>query len=283
MIVDAHTHIFSPDIIARRDEFVAADPCFGELYGNAKAKLKTAEELIAEMESAGVDKAVIQNIGWSDPETCRLTNDYLLEAAARHPQRLIPFVTVQPASGRAAVAEVKRCAAAGARGIGELKPDFQGFGNLNRREMKPLADAAAANGLAVCLHVDEPVGHRYPGKGSATPQMVFPFIENFPEVKFILSHWGGGLPFYALMPEVRAALGNVWFDSAASPFLYQPEIYERVADLVGGDRILFGSDWPLIRQRRALEELRGVNLSTWTIKGIAGDNAAALLGLEEDE
>jgi predicted TIM-barrel fold metal-dependent hydrolase len=283
MIVDAHTHIFSPDVIARRAEHVADDPCFRELYGNAKAKLKTAEELITEMDSAGVDKAVIQNIGWSDPETCRGTNDYLLEAAARYPKRLIPFIAVQPNSGRVAVSEINRCVAAGARGIGELRPDTQGgFVGLERKVMRPLVEAAMAGDLVMCLHVDEPVGHHHAGKGSVTPQAIFPFISSFPELKLILAHWGGGLPFYTLMPEVKKALGNVWFDSAASPLLYQPEIYERVADLAGGDRILFGSDWPLLRQRRALEELRSVNLSTWTVKGIAGDNAAELLGLKDE-
>ena len=47
------------------------------------------------------------------------------------------------------------------------------------------------------------------------------------------AHWGGGLPFYALMPEVEDSLSNVYFDSAASPFLYDASVFPTVAGLVG--------------------------------------------------
>ena len=65
------------------------------------------------------------------------------------------------------------------------------------------------------------------------------------------------MPFYALMPEVKAALKNVYFDTAASPFLYTPQVYGQVAQLVGAEKILFGSDYPLISQRRFFKEING--------------------------
>ncbi|MGI2336093.1 MAG: amidohydrolase family protein [Dehalogenimonas sp.] len=281
MIVDIHTHVFAPDVVANRNVYAGADACFALLYGNGKAKLRTVEDLISEMDISGVDKAVMLNIGWSSQELCARTNDYLLEAANRYPDRLIPFISVQPTAGKQALVELKRCAAAGARGVGELRPDVQGFDLNDKTIVKPLVKALLDQDMVLACHADEPVGHHYPGKGLTTPQTLFPFIESYPELKMILSHWGGGLPFYALMPEVKKALTNVWFDSAASPFLYQPEIFERVSELVGVNKILFGSDWPLLRQRRCLDELRTTNLSTWSIHAISGDNAAALLGLAE--
>ena len=114
---------------------------------------------------------------------------------------------------------------------------------------RPLLDRVRYS-LAITTHTSEPVGHLYQGKGHTTPDVTMRFIENaraYPNVKIICAHWGGGLPFYALMPEVKDALQNVWFDTAASPFLYSPEIFTIVADLVGADRILLGSDFPLIR------------------------------------
>ncbi|TFG46023.1 MAG: amidohydrolase [Dehalococcoidia bacterium] len=283
MIIDCHTHVFSPELISRRDEYAAADACFAMLYGNNKAKLRTAEDLIAEMDSSGVDQAVMLNIGWTRHDLCALTNDYLLDAAAKYPGRLIPFVSIQPAAGKQAVTEIRRCAAAGAKGVGELRPNTQGFKLNDQCLTKPFIEAIIECDLILVCHADEPVGHRYSGKGSTTPEVLLPFINDYPELKLILSHWGGGLPFYTLMPEVQEALQNVWFDSAASPFLYRPEIYERVADLVGGEKILFGSDWPLLRQQRCLEELEATNLSTWTTRNILGGNAAALLGLSDDD
>lgn len=281
MIVDIHTHVFSPHVIAHRNEYAGADAGFALLYGNGKAKLRTADDLISEMDTSGVDKAVMLNIGWNSQELCARTNDYLLEAANQYPDRLIPFISVQPTAGKQALVELKRCAAAGARGVGELRPDVQGFDLNDKTIVRPVVKALMDEDMVLACHTDEPVGHHYPGKGLTTPQTLFPFIESNPELKMLLSHWGGGLPFYALMPEVKKALTNVWFDSAASPFLYQPEIFERVSELVGVNKILFGSDWPLLRQRRCLDELRATNLSTWSIRAISGDNATALLGLAE--
>ncbi|MEN8614929.1 amidohydrolase family protein [Dehalogenimonas sp. THU2] len=282
MIIDFHTHVFSPTLIARRREYADADPCFGMLYCDTKAKLRTADELIAEMDSSGVNKAVIQNIGWTSNERCVETNDYLLEAAQQYPERLIPFICVQPLAGDAAIEEIRRCAAAGARGVGELRPDVQGFDLADQAVMTPLVKTLMANNLVLSCHADEPVGHRYPGKGAVTPQVLLPFIERYPRLKLVLAHWGGGLPFYALMPEVKEALQNTWFDSAATPFLYRPDVYERAADLVGEYKILFGSDWPLLGQRRCLDELKTLSLSTHTLKAMLGGNAITLLGNIDD-
>ena len=110
-------------------------------------------------------------------------------------------------------------------------------------------------------HASEPVGHQYSGKGEATPELLYTLITAFPELKLVCAHWGGGLPFYALMPEVKAALKNVYFDTAISPFLYTPQVYGQVAQLVGADKILFGSDYPLIPQRRFLKEINALDLS----------------------
>ena len=91
------------------------------------------------------------------------------------------------------------------------------------------------------------------------------------------AHWGGGLPFYALMPEVADGLGNAYFDTAASPYLYEGGVYSAVAGLVGPTRILFGSDFPLLRASRLLREIRRSALSEVEKEAVMGGNAAALL------
>ena len=67
-------------------------------------------------------------------------------------------------------------------------------------------------GLPVVIHSSEPVGHSYPGKGNTPPDKLLAFINNFPNNKIICAHWGGGLPFYDLMPEVNENLKNVYVD-----------------------------------------------------------------------
>ena len=81
------------------------------------------------------------------------------------------------------------------------------------------------------------------------------------------------------MPEADGVLANVYFDSAASPFLYRPGVYPMAAQLVGAERILFGSDYPLLRHSRALGELDGQPLSSEQRRQIVGGNVVRLLGL----
>jgi uncharacterized protein len=279
VIIDFHTHIFSPKVIANWDQYAALDPCFKLLYSNPKSKLATADDLITEMDACGVHKSVILNIGWASNNLCVETNDYILESASRYPNRLIPFVGVQPSAGSDAIDEIERCSAAGARGIGEIRPDIQGLDLGDRSVMQPFVESLVSNKLILLSHTDEPVGHVYPGKGDATPETFYSFIENYPDLKMVLAHWGGGLPFYSLMPEVETILRNVWFDSAASPYLYRPEIYKHVARLLGVDKILFGSDFPLLSPRRGLDEVLSLDLTSTVSKKILGSNAADLLEL----
>ena len=133
--------------------------------------------------------------------------------------------------------------------------------------------------MAAMIHVSEPVGHDYSGKGTATPDKALALIRRYQDVTFICAHWGGGLPFYNLMPEVKSILANTYFDSAASPFLYDKSVYCRVADLVGAEKILFGSDWPLVGQDRALAQIDGTNLDDAVKYQIKHGNAASIFGL----
>jgi hypothetical protein len=282
MIIDFHTHVFSPQIKKKRNEYIDSDPCFAILYSDPNAKLATADELVASMDEAGVDISVILNIGWTTHELCVETNDYILESIARYPKRLIGFCAVQPRSYDAAIAEIERCAKGGIRGVGELRPDMQLFDLMDEEVMKPVIEVLKKYKLILLTHASEPVGHDYPGKGAITPDMLYPFIADFPDITTVCAHWGGGLPFYALMPEVKKAMSNVFFDTAASPFLYNPQVYNLVTQLVGGDKILFGSDYPLLPQSRVLNEIRSLDMSEETKNLILSGNARRLLGIKDN-
>jgi predicted TIM-barrel fold metal-dependent hydrolase len=280
VIIDFHTHVFPPDIKKNRKKYIERDPCFAILYSDPKAKIATAEELIAGMDEASVDISVILNIGWTTHELCVETNDYIIDAVSRYPRRLVGFCAVQPNSPKAAVAEIERCAKAGIRGVGEMRPDVQLFDLGDEMIMAPLAEVLKERKLILLLHSSEPIGHDYPGKGIVFPDVLYPFISSFPDLTIVCAHWGGGLPFYALMPEVKKAMGNVYFDSAASPFLYTPEVYQQVIKLVGADKVLFGSDYPLLTQGRLLNEIETLDLTEETKNLVLAGNALRLLGIE---
>ena len=279
MIIDFHTHIVPPWIKERRQEYLGRDPLFDHLYSNPKAKLATADDLIASMDEEGIDISVALNIGWISHELCQETNDYIMEAVSHYPKRLVGFCAIQPKAGDAAIAELERCAKGGLRGIGELRPDVQGFDLGDEATMAPIVKAANRHGMILLTHSSEPVGHQYAGKGEVTPDILYRFIGRFPQIPFVCAHWGGGLPFYALMPEVASALQNVFFDTAATPFLYRPEIFRYIAEIAGVDKILFGTDYPLMPQNRVMKQLRSLDMGVDAEKLILGDNAKRLLGL----
>jgi len=281
VIVDFHTHIFPPWLRERRNEYIKVDPCFSLLYSQPKAKIATAEELIASMDEAGINLSVVLNVGWVSHELCVKTNDYILDSISRYPKRLVGFCAIQPRAGDAAIAEIERCAKVGAKGIGELRSDVQGFDLADKTTMAPVVDAALKHDLIFLTHSSEPVGHEYFGKGSITPDILYSFITAFPNLKIVCAHWGGGLPFYALMPEVARALANVLFDTAATVFLYKPEIFEQVSRIIGSDRILFGTDYPLMHQNRVIAQVQAAQLPAKDKAKILGDNARKLLYCDE--
>lgn len=279
MIIDAHCHIL-PDSFPRRHAALSSvDATYASLFPNATPKMATAESLIKAMLESGIDRSVVMGMGWANRELAREANDYIIDSVANFPDRLSGFCSVNPAWGTDAVAEMDRCAKAGLLGVGELHPDIQGFDITDQKAMKPLMNQARMLGWPVLVHASEPVGHLYPGKGYTTPDKVYRLIQNFPDNVIICAHWGGGLPFYALMPEVPKVLKNVYFDSAASPFLYRQEVFAEVAGLVGADKILFGTDYPLIGHRRLLQQVQDADLDGSATAAILGGNAADLLGL----
>lgn len=282
MVIDFHTHIFPPWVREKRAEYLRRDRCFSLLYSHPKARLITAEELIASMDKSGIDLSVVLNIGWVSHELCVETNDYILDSISRYPDRLVGFCSIQPRYGDAALVELERCAKAGARGMGEMRPDIQGFDLADKAIMKPLVDVALRHGLIFLTHSSEPVGHQYDGKGNITPDILYSFILSFPDLKLVCAHWGGGVPFYALMPEVARALSNVFFDTAATSLLYQPQIFKQVSDIVGSDKILFGSDYPLISQSRIMAQIKSAELSEQDKTKISAGNAQKLLFKAEE-
>ena len=277
MIIDFHTHIVPPKFKQNREEYARRDAAFASIYSNPKAKLSTAEELIDAMDKDGVNVAVALNYSWATLSLCTETNDYILESVARYPKRLLGFCSFIPTEQNGFIKELERCIKSGAKGIGELRLDTQFPQDSWLENIKPLAEMIIKNDLILLIHASEPLGHRYPGKGKVTPDLIYSLAITYPQLKTVCAHWGGGLPFYALMPEVKIALKNVYFDTAASPFLYTPEIYGQVVQLVGAEKILFGSDYPLISQSRFLKEINGLDLPEETKKSILGGNAQKLL------
>jgi predicted TIM-barrel fold metal-dependent hydrolase len=279
MIIDCHTHIFPPSIRKNRESLTETEPAFRLLYDSAKAKLVGATELIEQMDRSGVDKTVVFGFPWRDGELSRRHNDYVGEAASRFPDRLLPFVCVDAMAEQAAE-EVERCLAGGMRGVGELAFYTENFDSSVARVIEPIASLCRTYDVSLIMHTNEGVGHWYPGKTEVSLKVIYELIRSFPDNRFILAHWGGGLFFYELLKrEAREVLSQVAYDTAASPFLYEPTIYAVAVRIVGAKKILFGSDYPLILPERYFEEMSAVGLSEDELAWIKGRSASIWLNL----
>jgi predicted TIM-barrel fold metal-dependent hydrolase len=255
--IDFHVHVTPPEIIANQEKYAEREPYFALLQQNPHAKFATAEEVVTTLPDSGFDHAVVFGFAFKDQGLCRMVNDYVIEKTQQFHNTLSGFMSVSPNTPGMEI-EIDRCYSAGLKGIGEIYPDGQGFNIDEKKETSTLIGACLEWNLPLIIHVNEPVGHHYIGKNEISLKKIERFIENAQGLRVILAHWGGGLFLYEAMPELREKFRSVYYDTAATPFLYSETIYHAALALGLGEKILFGSDFPLLPQKRYLPQLESL-------------------------
>jgi predicted TIM-barrel fold metal-dependent hydrolase len=278
MIIDCHTHIFPEEVRKDREAFCKRDEGFSSIYKDSTSKMVGVDDLIASMDESGIDRSVICGFPWSQPDLCSLHNQYLMASASRYPNRLVVFVMLLFSNPDWSGKELDRAVKGGARGVGEIAFYRDEMTSQDIHSMKSILTQMEKQGIPLLLHTNEMIGHSYPGKGRTPLERFYELILSFPNLPIILGHWGGGLPFYELMPEVAKGMANVYYDTAASPFLYSKKIYEIAREIVGIEKIFFGTDFPLISPRRYFKELEGSGLSKQDQEKILGLNFSRRFG-----
>jgi len=279
MIIDFHTHVFPSFFRDDRFHLFSREPAFKMLYGSAESKRVGTDALLETMEKETIRKSVIFGFPWEVTDHYRRHNDYIIESVQKHPESFIGFCCFSPLSP-GGPKETERCLRSGVSGVGELA--VYGTG-LSPRVIDALGETMALCAefdVPVLLHANEPVGHDYPGKTPMTLAEIYRLLKAYPSNRIVLAHWGGGIFFYAFMKKaVKETLRNVWVDTAASPYLYTPDIYRIAVEAIGPDKIIFGSDYPLLTPQRYFKEMASAGLSPQSMERIKGVNAAELLRL----
>jgi len=289
-IVDAHIHMYPAE--------VAADPAgWGRAHGEpgwtalvAPAGRRSIQgwadpdALIADMDEAGVEACVMLGWYWERQETCDLQNGWYAQWVRRHPGRLIGFAAVQPAQGRRSLDALERALDSGLCGVGEVLPQAQGF-TLGDPWWRRVVETAIGRRAPITLHATDPEAGV--AAGPRTPLDAYiRLAREYPEATLILAHWGGGLAVRGSPLEGEALPPNLYFDTAASPLLYEPGVFRKAVDRVGAARILYGSDYPLILYpretrrpgfKRFLGEIARAGLDSDERAGILGANVRRLL------
>lgn len=261
-IIDSHTHAF-PAAMAKNPVAWATqrkERHWARLVGPRSIQgWATPIEMLDAMDVSGVDKAVLMGWYWERPETCQENNQWLQEWVAEAPDRFIALASFHPAGGQAMLDDLERRLDSGFCGVGELLPQVQGYG-YDDPVFRELCACLQARDLPLNLHATDPASHDYLGKVETPFERFLQLATDFPDLKIILAHWGGGLPWTQNeLPQ------NLYFDTAASPLLYDAAVWTRVVDRIGAERVLFGSDYPLRiypRQEKA-PEFRRLIAEAW--------------------
>ena len=286
MHIDAHVHYLPPAVRDNLAELAEREPYWGLLLrpptGHPIQAYATAEQMLADMDRAGLDQVVLVGEYYQRHESCVARNNQTIDLVQRYPERVRGLATVQPRAGALATAEVRRCLAYGLCGVGELNPYAQQF-RLDSPEFEAIAALCEAEGVALNLHINEEVGPPYWGKSTLPVRHYYELACRHPALKLVLAHWGGGLLFYELMPRVRVRLAQVVYDTAASPLLYPTaEIFTTALTCVPPHKLLYGSDYPLRlyprTQREAdfrpfLAEIAALSLPPEVEAAVMGGNA----------
>lgn len=241
MVVDAHAHI-----------------------GQTPYARQAVEDVLATMDQNEVDRTVLCAMGAHLVVHNREGNDFIADAIAAHPDRLIGFASVNPWYGAAALEELERATVG--RGLAGLKlhPPMQGF-EADDDVVLPVLEKAIELGLPIYIHSGTPV--------ASLPLQVLELATRYPDGKFILGHMGGA-DFYVDVPLSFGRVANVWVETSLT--CHAGYVAEAVARL-GAERVLFGSDSPTSAVATELCKIRVLNLPHDETRRVLGENMRALL------
>lgn len=251
-IVDVHTHVFPPEIIKRRQEICKKDKGFSVLYGKESAVMVDIEGLCQYMESQGISYAAVLSFPFRDKGLLSLCNEYVVSAL--NSGSFLSFIMIDIYDEKWSERELERCFSKGARGVGEVSFYDGKFGKREFERLHGIASFLRERDGILLIHVNEQVGHIYNGKIIVDFKSLYQFVEKNPELKIILAHLGGGVCFYEFMPEVKKTFENVYYDTAAIPYIYVPQVYSFIETYLLR-KVLFGSDFPLLSYSKYKEPL----------------------------
>jgi predicted TIM-barrel fold metal-dependent hydrolase len=254
---------------------------YGRIYQGDRGRAASADDMIAKMDEAAVDMAVIQ-AEWASGDF-RALNEGALSMAARHPKRLIPFVTVNPGEYVDMVEVVKEGIDRGARGV-NLQP-FSYRLHAHDKRFYPLYSKCQELGLPVTIHTSINFSNDR-SIDFGRPLYLCEIACDFPNLTIVANH--GGWPWVTEMvavawkhPHVYVEIGAVSPKYIGTPGTgWEPLMVYGNSSLLQ-DRVLFATD-SMLSFKRVISELRALPLKPENTERWLGLNAARLLKLKED-
>ncbi|WP_152185070.1 amidohydrolase family protein [Segeticoccus rhizosphaerae] len=212
----------------------------------------------------------------------RISNEEVAAGAARHPDVLIPFGSIDPAKGADGVAELERLVADhGVRGL-KFHPSLQEFAP-NDGTAYPLFEALAARGLPAIFHTGQTgIGAGMPGGGGiklrfSDPMLLDDVAADFPELTIIMAH--PSVPWQSEAISVATHKPNVAIDLSGWSPKYFPQELVRAINGPLRSKVLFGSDYPVIDPDRWLADFDKLEIKPEVKPKVLKENAIRVLRL----
>jgi uncharacterized protein len=278
--IDVHVH-------AERNHGEAQDQVTTDLldaaakYFGAEPVQPTAQEVADYYRERGILAVVFTVDDEAGMGRRRLGNDEVLEAARANPDVMIAFGSVDPHKGKLGVREARELIEAGVRGF-KFHPNTQAFWP-NDPEYFPLYEVIAEAGLIALFHSGTTgIGAGMPGGGGvrlkySNPMAVDDVAAEFPDLDIILAH--PSFPWQDEALAIAVHKPNVYIDLSGWSPKYFPEILVQYINTRLRDKMLFGSDFPLITPDRWLSDFEKLPIRDEVRPLVLKDNAARLLGL----
>lgn len=263
MVIDFHTHAF-PDKIARN----AVQKLSQAAGGLLPQTDGTAAGLKQALKEDAVDLAVVLSIA-TNPHQMEKVNDFAISLNAD--PMLIAFGSVHPDAPNA-LEELERLQAAGIKGI-KLHPEYQQF-YADDEKMKPIYQAISRLGMVVLFHAGHDFG--FPPPYHAMPDHLLGAMK-WLDTPVVAAHWGG----MGCAEEVLQKLAGtpLYFDTAFGYGVMAAPLAQKIMDIHGPDRLLFGSDIPWHRSCWEMRLLNTLDISDDDREKILSGNARKLLGI----
>ncbi|WP_308434281.1 amidohydrolase family protein [Streptomyces gelaticus] len=279
--IDVHTHaeISSQGKASLEDDLHDASSAYFKVEGNRKPTLQETATYYRERQMAAVIFTVdAQSATGTEP----VPNEEVAQAAAANPDVLIPFASLDPHRGKAAVKQARRLVEEhGVKGF-KFHPSLQGF-FPNDRLAYGLYEVIEETGTIALFHTGQTgIGANVPGGGGirlkySNPLCVDDVAADFPHLKIILAH-----PSFPWQDEALAVATHkpgVHIDlSGWSPKYFPPQLVQYANTLLK-DKVLFGSDYPVLTPDRWLADFAKLPIKDEVKPKILKENAARLLGL----
>lgn len=185
-----------------------------------------------------------------------LSSREIVEQAAQHADVLIPFASVDPHDGAAAVSSLRELVAAGAHGL-KLHPSLQGF-IPNDPAFSPLYEAAAEMGVPIVFHTGQTgIGAGLPGGRGvrlrySDPMLLDDVAADHPSLTVIMAH--PSVPWQDAAISIATHKPNVYIDLAGWLPRYFPPQLVRAANGLLKHQVMFGSDYPVLTPDRWLKD-----------------------------